>query len=101
MWVILYGILCMMALGVLLLVWMVDRDEYEYGEIVMTKKKETPEKIEKEATDPTGSIHLKVLADLFTVRETYLQGVVIEVSDAEASRLVSEHAGYFEVVSTP
>lgn len=96
MWIILYGILCMMAVGVLLLVWMVDRDDYEYGEIVMSKKKETSEKHEKEEVE---HVHLKVLADLYTVSTVYYQGEEIGVNPEEAKRLLSEHAGYFEIVT--
>lgn len=63
----------------------------------MSKKKETPEKIEKE-TAPTYDVHLKVLADLFTPDAVYHQGDELEVEAGEAMRLLREHAGYFEVV---
>lgn len=68
----------------------------------MSKKSETHElydKAKKEPVEPAGEIHLKVLADLFTPDTAYVQGEVVDVTDAEATRLMSEYAGYFEAVS--
>lgn len=68
----------------------------------MSKKSETHElhdKAKKEPVEPAGKIHLKVLADLFTAYAVYYQGETVVVADVEIARLmISEHAGYFEVV---